>query len=200
MRTKSESKRKAIIDVALQLLKESASYDVSMSEIAARVGGSKATLYNYFSSKQEVFVEMVKQSVQPELTTIKSILTETDDLKTVLQNFGEHYLHQRCSSDTIAINRMLIAESTRSDIGILFFEEGQRKILDMLSEHFEKEMDSQKVKKRDIGVVVSHYIALIESELVEKCLFGIIEDPSDAQIRMFVERGVSVFLDAYILN
>ncbi|WP_339310914.1 TetR/AcrR family transcriptional regulator [Paenibacillus sp. FSL M7-0896] len=200
MRTKSENKRKEIIDVALQLLKESASHDVSMSEISARVGGSKATLYNYFSSKQEVFAELVKQSVQPELTTIKSILTENDDLKTVLQIFGEHYLHQRCSPDTIAINRMLIGESARSDIGILFFEEGQRKVLDLLSAHFEKEMNARKMKMRNTGMVVSHYIALIESELVEKCLFGMIEDPSDAQISGCVERGVGVFLDAYLSN
>ncbi|QOS79377.1 TetR/AcrR family transcriptional regulator [Paenibacillus sp. JNUCC31] len=200
MRTKSEDKRKAIIDAALQLLKESASYEVSMSEIAARVGGSKATLYNYFSSKQEVFVELVKQSVQPELTTIQSILSENENLKTVLQNFGEHYLHQRCSPDTIAINRMLIAESARSDVGILFFEEGQRKILGMLSVLFEKEINAQNLKNMDTKVVVSHFIALIESELVEKCLFGFIEDPSDEQIKLCVERAVSVFLDSYLSN
>lgn len=200
MRTKSEDKRKAIIDAALQLLKKSASYEVSMSDIAARVGGSKATLYNYFSSKQEVFIELVKQSVQPELATIKSILSENDDLDTVLQNFGEHYLHQRCSPDTIAINRMLIAESARSDIGMLFFEEGQRKIHDMLSALFEKEMNAHKIKKRDTKMVVSHYIALIESELVENCIFGFIKDPSDAQIKVCVERAVSAFLDSYLSN
>ncbi|WP_416234347.1 TetR/AcrR family transcriptional regulator C-terminal domain-containing protein [Paenibacillus sp. JNUCC31] len=92
----------------------------------------------------------------------------------VLHNFGVHYLQQRCSPDTIAVNRMLISESAKSEIGILFYQEGQRKIIHMLSELFEKAMKDSKIKRNKTAVVVSHYIALIESKLLEKCLLGII--------------------------
>ena len=33
-----------------------------MSEIAKQVGGSKATLYNYFKSKEEIFAAVMESS------------------------------------------------------------------------------------------------------------------------------------------
>ena len=39
----------------------------SMSEIAARLGGSKATLYSYFPSKEELFFGVVQLKVGGEL-------------------------------------------------------------------------------------------------------------------------------------
>ena len=46
MRVKSEAKRQAILDIAKATFIEQGYSNTSMSEIASRVGGSKATLYN----------------------------------------------------------------------------------------------------------------------------------------------------------
>jgi len=59
VRKKTETKRQAILDVAADLFRESGFERASMSELCLRVGGSKATLYNYFSSKEEVFAEVL---------------------------------------------------------------------------------------------------------------------------------------------
>ena len=54
MRVKTEAKRQHIVDVAAQAFRELGFEGASMAEICARVGGSKATLYNYFASKEEL--------------------------------------------------------------------------------------------------------------------------------------------------
>lgn len=59
MRTKSDEKRQAILDVAAEVFREAGFERASMSEICTRVGGSKATLYNYFPSKEELFFEVM---------------------------------------------------------------------------------------------------------------------------------------------
>jgi AcrR family transcriptional regulator len=48
MKTKTEGKRLAILKAAADVFREVGFERASMSEIRARIGGSKATLYNYF--------------------------------------------------------------------------------------------------------------------------------------------------------
>ncbi len=47
MRKKSEERRQAMIDIAGEVFNEIGFEGASMAEISARIGGSKATLYNY---------------------------------------------------------------------------------------------------------------------------------------------------------
>ena len=49
MRVRNEEKRLEIIRIAAELFDELGYERTSMSTIAARVGGSKATLYGYFA-------------------------------------------------------------------------------------------------------------------------------------------------------
>ena len=60
MRVRTESKREAILEAASHVFLESGFEGASMAEIAARVGGSKATLYGYFGSKEDLFVEVTQ--------------------------------------------------------------------------------------------------------------------------------------------
>lgn len=45
MRVKSEARRQAILDVAAEVFREHGFEHASMSEMTARLGGSKSTLY-----------------------------------------------------------------------------------------------------------------------------------------------------------
>ncbi len=55
MKTKTESKRQAILKAAADVFRDVGFERASMEEIRARIGGSKATLYNYFPSKEKLF-------------------------------------------------------------------------------------------------------------------------------------------------
>ncbi|HZC15833.1 MAG TPA: TetR/AcrR family transcriptional regulator, partial [Caulobacteraceae bacterium] len=50
-----DARREAILEVARQVFYEEGYAAASMSSIAARLGGSKGTLYNYFKSKDALF-------------------------------------------------------------------------------------------------------------------------------------------------
>ena len=55
VRTKSDEKRRDIIQVAAESFEELGYERTSMLTIAERMRGSKQTLYNYFESKEELF-------------------------------------------------------------------------------------------------------------------------------------------------
>ena len=54
----------AILDAARELLEEQGFADMSMDELAARVGISKATLYQHFASKDEVAMQVIRRGMQ----------------------------------------------------------------------------------------------------------------------------------------
>jgi TetR/AcrR family transcriptional repressor of mexJK operon len=55
LKDRRDKRREAILDVARSVFSEEGYAATSMSSIAARLGGSKGTLYNYFKSKEELF-------------------------------------------------------------------------------------------------------------------------------------------------
>ena len=55
-----DSRRLTILTEARELFLKAGFSAASMSDIAARAGGSKGTLYNYYASKHELFTEVVR--------------------------------------------------------------------------------------------------------------------------------------------
>ena len=54
-------RRSAIMDCAEDIFLEEGFQAASMSAIAARLGGSKGTLYNYFESKEELYAAVIER-------------------------------------------------------------------------------------------------------------------------------------------
>ena len=124
MKTKTESKRQAILQAAAEVFREVGFDRASMSDIRERIGGSKATLYNYFPSKEKLFFEVMHHAKEIELEAITGELNaDADDLKRELVRFGQRFLAVLYSADAIAVRRLSIAESRHSDIGRLSFEQ-----------------------------------------------------------------------------
>src|ERR1700722_19260332 len=62
--SRGDAKRRAIIEVAREAFLARGYAATSMSEIAAKLGGSKGTLYNYFRSKEELFSAFIAETCQ----------------------------------------------------------------------------------------------------------------------------------------
>ncbi|GAB3257862.1 TetR/AcrR family transcriptional regulator [Chitinimonas naiadis] len=197
MRTKSEARRKAIIDTATQLFHEVGFENASMAEISQRVGGSKATLYNYFSSKEELFVATVMAVAEEGMMEAFTILKQDEALPEVLNRFGQHYLKVVFSPPLVATRRMVIASSVRSDVGRLLYEHGPKRGWTMVAEFLQKLMDKGQLRPADSFVSAWHLRALLESELHDVLLLCVVLDVTPAQIKETTQRAVDAFLRAY---
>jgi len=120
MAKKSDTKRQHILTVAAQAFQELGFERTTMSEICARMGGSKATLYNYFPSKEVLFFEIMYLSTEAEFQAVHSAIDpSTDDIVTSLQNFGERLLTILYSPQVRANRHLSISESGHSELGRL---------------------------------------------------------------------------------
>ncbi len=198
MRVKTEAKREAIIEAAAQAFQELGFEGASMTDIAARVGGSKATLYGYFSSKEELFVEVTHEAARHHFEPIFAALEqEHDDVRKALQRLSERTLTVLCGEQAIRARRAIIAESGRSDIGLRFFQNGPQKGLDELAAFLGKQMARGKVRQCDPLVAARHLTALLDSETVTPVLFGLEKKLSQTALRQAVSRALDAFMRAY---
>ena len=198
MRVKTEAKRDAIVRAASEVFREMGFEGASMSEIAARAGGSKATLYGYFSSKEELFVAVILGAAAAHFDPIfEALAKDSDDLERVLQRYGEKILAVVCSQEITEAMRAVIAESGRSDIGRQFFEGGPKKGMLELAGFLERQMHKGQLRKADPQVAARHLSALLDSEVTMPLLLGIEGPPSRKALRETTRRAVQVFLAGY---
>lgn len=197
MRVKSEARRQAIVDVAKEAFSKQGFENTSMSEIASRVGGSKATLYNYFSSKEEIFAAVMESSATEQIAGAFKLLEEENDIRITLLNFGLHYLSSILAPDIMAIRKMAFNEADRSDIGRHFYENGPKKGWLLVSNYLQQQIEQQRLINCDAGICAMHLKALLEAEVVELYALGVIQKIDNEHIKDVVERAVTVFLSAY---
>lgn len=60
-RSKRATRRDEIIRIAARLFSEKSYHDVTMDEIAEKVGVAKGTIYLYFESKERLYLEILEQ-------------------------------------------------------------------------------------------------------------------------------------------
>lgn len=197
MRSKCETRRQNIIEIAAEVFRESGFEAASMSEIAVRVGGSKATLYNYFNSKEELFVAVVRQFAEAHMREVFDLLDAQADLSSNLQAFGERFMSTLSRPDFVCIHRNLFAEAGRSSVGRLFYERGPLEGLHTLASFFQQAMTLGKLRQADPMVAAYHFLGLIKAENLERLLLGVQDQIPPTSLAPMISRAVEVFLLGY---
>lgn len=197
MRAKSEVRRQAILDVAEEVFRENGFELTSMSEITARVGGSKATLYNYFASKEDLFVEVMHRFAENAIHPLFEGLDASQDMRTTLLTFGELFIPFISQPRLITLVRVLYAESGRTDVGRRFYDRGPYQGETKLADYLQQCIQRGALRQTDPRVASRHLMALLRSEILDPLLFGARELAQLPPIKLAVERGVDTFLRAY---
>jgi AcrR family transcriptional regulator len=199
MRVRTEAKRSDIMEIAASVFLEQGFARASMSEIAARLGGSKTTLYGYFRSKEELFIEVVVAEALKQLLPAFETLDENcADLRDALVPVGEKLITFLLSPDAIAAHRMVMSEAGRSCIGQHFYRNGRQRGLGYLSAFLQRASKIGKIRPCDFDIAAAHLLSLMEAELLPPMIFGLARPaPSRLEIRQSTERAVDVFLSAY---
>jgi AcrR family transcriptional regulator len=200
MRIKTEAKRQEIIKAASEVFKEFGFERASMSKICAKLGGSKTTLYNYFSSKEELFVEVVSISNADEFNFVHEIIendNEINDIHGRLYIFGKRFLSFLYSPKLIKLRRLTINQSGITDLGKITYNNRILKSRNILSKYLDRAIDAKKIKRTDTIIASKHLYSLLESELMYQFLFQIDVKFSNEEMDEMAIRAIDVFMSAY---
>ncbi|NDL61497.1 TetR/AcrR family transcriptional regulator [Acerihabitans arboris] len=199
MKVRTNERREAIVEAAALLFQEMGYERASMNELAKRLGGSKATLYGYFPSKEELFTAVVRAYATQHLSEAAvELMTEErpdEPLRDKLTRFGERMLAVLTNdSSAIAVYRMVIGEAGHSDIGVLFNDSGPRESIEKLSGLMASAMDRGELRPGDSHVKALQFTSLLTAEIQYRTFQRHLEPVSLTRIQQMVNCAVNLFL------
>jgi len=195
---KSDTKRQAIVETAYRLFRAQGFDKTSMAEVTAQVGGSKATVYSYFSSKEELFVECMMAALGNYMPgSLKHLDGSRADPRAPLLNFGSSVLEFICSTEQLEVRRLIIAEAARSGTGKLFFDKITA-LRAQLSAFLAACMALGSLRQADPDLAAEQLGAMLEAEMLEPLLLQVRENTPDRnETTRAARRAVDAFLRAY---
>lgn len=196
-RVRTEEKRDEIVRIAAELFEKHGYDRCSMAALSERLGGSKATLYGYFPSKEDLLRAVIQCEVATEFDRILDELSEDSDLRAWLIKLGIAYHNKRLSSLPVANIRSIVNQPPGSTMGREFYEAIIRPAFLSVADQFERMMDQGRIKRADPWVVLMHWKGLNDWDLFERRLIGAICGPEDVDVKKVATLAADAFLKLY---
>lgn len=195
MRMKTHERRKGILNAAGAIFREFGFGRASMAAISAKVGGSKATLYSYFKSKDELFAAVMFEAMEEQGRQVLDLLDPSDpDLRGVLERFGAAYLSMLLSAEALANTRIAIAEAENSKLGAKLYDLGPRPFWEAVAVYIDTQISRGRLVAAPSALATLQLQGLLEAGVMEPALFG--AEPL-VERRQGVKAAVDLFLRRY---
>ncbi len=193
---RKRDRRRAIIDAARESFLHKGFDATTMSGLIGSIGGSKATLWSYFRSKEELFAAVLDDAMLEHRGELLACIEPTGDLVQSLQQFSRAFLAKISSPQSLALWRVIAAESGRNpEIGRIFYERAPRRIEEGLTAFIATHMDLGDLRPEDPRRAARVLISLCAARQ-HRLMWGVAtNDP--VEIEADVQLAVDVFLRAY---
>ncbi len=189
-------KRGQIIDAAAQLFLEHGFGHVSMDAIVEAAGVSKRTLYNYYESKERLFLDVMLSHIE----SVWTALVPSDKpkgLETKLFDIGRELLVIAMKPVPIALYRIVIAESQRfPDLTWEFYAASSQRLLDALAELISAEGAAAGIATDDPIGAAEHFMDLLLGAAFMRVVLGIDRPMNRRAIEAHTQKAVDRFFAA----
>jgi AcrR family transcriptional regulator len=191
-------RREAILDVARKVFSEEGYAAASMSHIAARLGGSKGTLYNYFRSKEELFKAHVQDRCACHASSIFAGSLAGNDVGDVLAELAERALNFTLTDESTAFYSQVVSEAQRDPmVGHAFYESGPQTGIRHVAAFLETARAAGKISTNDCFEAAEVFLSLIHGGLHLRRVLNVCSQPSPAEIHAEAMRISKIFMLAY---
>ncbi|NLH80201.1 MAG: TetR/AcrR family transcriptional regulator [Phyllobacteriaceae bacterium] len=186
MRTKTDEKRREIVAAASAQFEEEGFERTSMAAIAARAGASKATLYGYFETKEQLFAVAMTEALEDYAASFIDELDPAKPLDRVLVAFGEAYLRFILSEQLLSIRRATLGNPSLARLGPELYDLGPMRAWREVAAFLDGRMRAGELRPADPLRAAFHLKGLLEAGMVEPAvqyvppLFSIEDAAADA--------------------
>jgi AcrR family transcriptional regulator len=193
-----DARRQSILAIARDVFLAEGYAAASMSAIAAKVGGSKGTLYNYFPSKEALFAAVVREHCARGQAELWDMPLQTENVAETMTVLGRRVVRLMLSDEVLAIHRMVVAECVRfPEIGEALYEAGPKSGKLPLINYFQRCIETGRLKPGDPERMAYHAADLCLAGLYRRRLWNVGPAPTEAEMDANVDAAVKVFMAAY---
>lgn len=192
---RGELRRAALLQAAQEVFLEQGYEGASIEEIVRRVGGSKASVYAYFGSKQGLFFEVAGAATEQFLAELAVPAQAGADLDKTLHAIGMRFLRGFLDPAGCRMFRTLIAESHRfPELAQRFFERGPQRVRRALGEYLRLQHEAGRIDCPDPELAAAQFIELVKGPPHSRVMLGVEPFPSGFNPEQHVSGAVQMFL------
>jgi AcrR family transcriptional regulator len=194
-RQSPDERRENILAVAAEVFAHEGYGTASMSMIAARLGGSKATLYKYFTSKEELFQAVMQRKCEAVIGPLEEMADTSRNPTELLLAFGKVFLWRLCQHDALIINRTVHGEGQRfPEVAQAFFKYGPEAAYSVLVPAMTRFHAEGLVDCPDPRLAVEQFLAMVRGDVHMRVSCGLIPPPDEDEIERQVAHAVGIFV------
>ncbi len=191
-------RRKAYVDAGREAFLDAGFGATTMSSIAARVGGSKTTLWSYFPSKEELLAAVVDDIVDVHAIALSTPLPIDQPIAEVLERFAISLLASILSPKVIGLHRFVAGEAQRfPHVAKLFYERGPAKGRARSAAYLGEKMAQGELRNGDPQVAAMQLFGLCQAGSFHGVFFGMQDNPDSGQMARDAAQAVDAFLRAW---
>lgn len=149
-------KREAIVEIATRAFLENGYAATSMSAIADTMGGSKATLWAHFSSKEDLFAAVVDGLVDSFSETVTETLTSQTFSLPALRRASIRFLEALLRPTSVQFFRLVVAAGEPfPEVSEMFYSRGPVKVRRCMREFMETRLSPEDARRLTALVVAT---------------------------------------------
>jgi len=192
-----DQRRERIIQVARSVFYEVGYAGASMSMISSRLGGSKATLYAYFNSKEDLFEAIIREQCG-QMSDVFRAHTGSDDLRGTLRSMARELMQAAMSDEAIRTFQLVIEESYRNpQLSEMFHNVIQSQGRANLTGLLQTAHDKGQINAPNIQEATMVLKTLIFGDCHFKRLMNLMAQPTEAQVHRQIDLAIDVFMTYY---
>ena len=197
MRVRTEDKRREIVEIAAQAFEELGYDRTSMSLISQRVGGSKATLYGYFKSKEELLLACLYADISAQAGTMMDTMLRAPTFREGLIQLGIAYLTRRLAPRPISNVRIVASQPKELGIGKEFYATILKPAWQNFSDRLARLMEVGILRRADPWTVAMQWKGLLETDMFDRRLMGAIREGDPKEIHEAAVQAADILLTVY---
>ncbi len=166
--------------------------------IVAEAGGSKATLYKYFSSKQALVAGLIDDIVEGINRNHPAFAVDDVPLREALTRVGRAVLDAVVSDNAVDTLRLALGEYNRfPELARTVWEHGPAVSYTNFRVFIERRQKRGELRYDDAQLTAEHFLAAIAGHIQLKVAMGMCEAPRPKERERRVEAAVDCFLARY---
>jgi TetR/AcrR family transcriptional repressor of mexJK operon len=195
-RATPKKRRDQIIAIAGEAFGRDGFSATTMSTVAALVGGSKATLYKYFPSKESLFEEVMRERCQRVLAPLRAWqYSESNDLELLLSDFGIRFLTRIYERDSLDVHRLIHSEGARfPELAAIFFRSGSNVALEEIRATLERFAECGAIACDDHLLAAGQFLGMLRGDRHLRFAVGVISAPSFQEIERDALHAAKLFV------
>lgn len=171
---------------------------VSMDAIAREAGASKATLYAYFASKEELFGAVVAHEGERYFHGFSVHELDPRNVAAALSEIAQRFLTLVLSPDAVAVNRITIAEAVRfPQLGEIFWRSGPERTRVQIEAFLRRADAAGTLSVPDPRLAAEQFIALLRGDAHLRQLLRLDTSSEPADFNAAANGAVATFLRAF---